>query len=318
MKISNAIFRGFIFLTVLAMIVSCEKTDREELSGFTIENYPHVDGSTSTEPLQTLIACKLLGVDYSWVFFPWYKYPYRVAADCNVNHSVCNFITMAIHHNGTHNSFVRLINGDADLILTARKASENELDMADSLGVKLKSVPIALDAFVFLNNPHNPVNSIKTSEIRDIYTGKITNWKDLGGEDKPIHPYQRNEDSGSQELMKNLVMEDVEMIKSPDMIIQGMLGLINQIEYDTEGLGYSVNYYTKYMIRSDSIKLLSVDGVYPSDDMIKNRVYPYAENVYAVIREDLDVESSAYKLFELLKSTQGQNYIRESGYIPYY
>jgi phosphate transport system substrate-binding protein len=318
MKISNVIFRGLIFLTVLTLTVSCEKTDREELPGFTIENYPRVDGSTSTEPLQTLIACKLLGVESSWVFIPWYKYPYRLVAECDVNHTVCNFITMRIHHSGTHGSFLNLIHGSADLILTARQPSESEIYLADSMGVNLISVPVALDAFVFLNNPHNPVSSITTREIQDIYTGKITNWSELGGENKPIRPYQRNEDSGSQELMKKLVMGDIEMIESPDMIIQGMIGLINQIEYDIDGLGYSINYYTKYMIRSDSIKLLEVDGVYPSDDMIRNRVYPYAESVYAVIREDLEEESSAMKLFEFLKSSTGQEYIRESGYIPYY
>jgi len=113
-------------------------------------------------------------------------------------------------------------------------------------------------------------------------------------------------------------MKDLTMMDLPDMIVFGMIGLINQIEYDREGLGYSVNYYTQYMVRSDSIKQIAVDGVHPYSNTLKNRDYGYTTNVYAVIREDLDKSSTAYKLHELLLTTSGQNVINESGYIPYY
>jgi phosphate transport system substrate-binding protein len=102
------------------------------------------------------------------------------------------------------------------------------------------------------------------------------------------------------------------------MMIYGMIGLINALEYDTEGLGYSVNYYTQYMIRSDKIKLLAVDGNAPDYMNIKSRKYGYAAEVYAVIRGDLDITSTAYRLYQLLLMASGQDVIKESGYIPYY
>lgn len=108
----------------------------------------------------------------------------------------------------------------------------------------------------FVANINNPVNSLTTKEIQDIYTGHITHWNEVGGTDTEVRPYQRNPNSGSQELMESLVMKDLTMLELPDMI---MMGMINQIEYDREGLGYSVNYYTQNMVRSDSVKILAID-----------------------------------------------------------
>ncbi|NJK86999.1 MAG: hypothetical protein HC906_14510 [Bacteroidales bacterium] len=83
-------------------------------------------------------------------------------------------------------------------------------------------------------------------------------------------------------------------------------------------MGYSVNYYTRNMIRSDSIKYLAVDGVNPNDVNIRTRNYGYTADVFVVIRNDLDTASNAYKLYRLLLEDPGQKEIEESGYIPYY
>jgi len=307
----------------LLSITTCDSKD--DISGdfyidnLTIDNYPKVDGSTSAEPLQVLIACKLLGVEYSWVYLPyWFKFPYNLLPSSDVKPEVGRFITENIHHFGTHSSYLHLIQKHADLIIVARTASEDELDFADSLGINLVETPIALDAFVFLDNINNPVNSLTTNEIQEIYTGNITHWNEVGGTDTEIRPYQRNPNSGSQELMESLVMKDLTMLDLPNMIMMGMMGMINQIEYDKEGLGYSVNYYTQYMVRSDSVRILAIDGVYPDHNSIKNRKYRYTTDVYVVIRKDLDESSTAYKLRELLVRASGQSVVDESGYIPYY
>lgn len=324
LKLSFWNYSLFFGIILIISLISCDKTSEDPsaefyLENLSIKNYPKVDGSTSTEPLQVLIACKLFDIDYSWVYTSfWYKYTFRLMPSCEVNPEVCKFITERIYHSGTHGSFENLINKYADIILTARTASDEELKLADSLGVDLIETPIAMDAFVFLNNIHNPVNSLTTKEIQDIYTGSIENWSQVGGNDTKINPYQRDANSGSQELMKSLVMGDIQMPGLPDMIIYGMMGLINQIEYDKDGLGYSVNYYTQYMVRSDSIKKLSVDGVFPDYNSIRNRDYGYSTIVYAVIRKDLEMNTEAYRLYELLKSISGQKVIKESGYIPYY
>ncbi len=314
-----AVFLAILSLTACDDSPGGDVSDDFFISGLTMDNYPEVNGSTSTEPLQMLIACKLLDVEYAWVYTSFmYNYPYHLMPACDEKPETGRFITEHIVHRGTHTSFVWLIDKNTDLILTARTASDDEYHMADSLGVSLVETPIAIDAFIFLVNNHNPVTSLSTEEIQDIYTGNITLWNEVGGNNTSINPYMRNRNSGSQELMESLVMKDLDMPDLPDMIAYGMIGLINLIEYDREGLGYSVNYYTRYMIRSDSVKTIAVDGVYPDYNKLRDKSYPYTTDVFAVIRADQDKSSTAYKLYELLTTASGQAVINESGYIPYY
>lgn len=309
-------------LLLLALAVSCDRDDPTgdfHVDGLTIENYPLIDGSTSAEPLQMFIACRLFGIDCNWIYSPYaFRYPYIFAPSCDEKPEVCRFLTRSVFHSGTHSAFMNLLYGGAELILVARTASEDEWHAADSLDVGMFETPVALDAFVFLDHISNPVRSLTTGQIRDIYSGQITRWDQVGGNTEEINAYMRERNSGSQELMESLVMKDLEMPDLPDMIVYGMMGLINRIEYDRQGLGYSVHYYTRYMVRSDSTQLLSVDGEYPGADEIKKRKYPYVTEVYAVIRDDLDHSSIAYRMYELLSTPAGQEVIGESGYIPYH
>ncbi|HEX2394544.1 MAG TPA: substrate-binding domain-containing protein [Bacteroidales bacterium] len=306
-------------------ITTCtnEKTgpEQEEFSipGLTMDNYPIIDGSTSTESLQTVIACNLFGISYSWIYLPWeIEYPYHILPSAGEDHTIARFLsTRATNHTGTHQAFVNLINGYVDLILVASTASDAELHLADSLDVNLIEAPIALDALVFLVNYKNPVNGLTTEQIKDIYTGKILNWAEVGGEDVKLNAYSREPNSGSQELMESLMMKDEVMSDLPDMMIYGMMGLINMIEVDEDGLGYSVNYYTRYMIRSEKVKLLEVDNYAPDNFYIASRKYGYTAEVYAIIRADQDKNSIAYKLFNLLQTPAGQKVVAESGYVPY-
>lgn len=102
------------------------------------------------------------------------------------------------------------------------------------------------------------------------------------------------------------------------MMIYGMMGLINAIQYDPDGLGYSVYYYTQYMTRNEKVKHLKVDGYFPDSNSIKSRDYRYIANVYAVIRKNLQTNSEAYRLYDLLLKRAGQKVIEESGYVPFY
>jgi len=196
--------------------------------------------------------------------------------------------------------------------------TENEINLADSAGVKLKTTPIALDAFVFIVNVENPVNSLTVKEIQNIYTGNITYWNEVGGTNTEINPYQRNPNSGSQELMLSLVMKDLTMMDFPEMILFGMMGPINRITHDKNGLGYTVYFFEQFMAPNDSLKLLAVNGIIPEYNTLKKRIYIYTTDVYVVIREDLDWLSIAYQLYRWLLTDDGQSVVEESGYIPYY
>ena len=306
-------------ITVLSLFNCEDSTEGPDIQfdSFTINNYPRVDGSTSAHPLQVLIACRLLGVEYSWM--PgWFDETYRIWPSSDEKPEVAQFIRDSIIHTGTHSAYTNLISGKADMIIVARSASDDEIELAEDVGVELVITPIALDAFVFIVNINNPVNSLTTKQIQDIYTGNITHWSEVGGTNTEIHPYTREPNSGSQELMLSLVMKDLQMLNFPEMILYGMMGPINRISNDRDGLGYTVYFYEQFMAPNDSLKLLAVNEIFPESATLMKKRYVYTTDVYAVIRENLDKSSNAYKLYQWLRTYNGQRVTEESGYIPYY
>jgi phosphate transport system substrate-binding protein len=293
-----------------------------------LADFPMLDGSTSTHPLARLAACDLYGVQCVW----------SAPASDNVERTYVpdpagavpaktSQAILAIQFTATHGSYVNLIDGKADVILVARAPSADELAEAGSKGVQLDVRPVALDAFVFLVNAANPVDNLPLSTLRDVYSGKVTTWKQAGvamsDPSSPIHAYQRERNSGSQELMQSLVMQGATTIDAPDMIVLTMLGPFNAIGGspvtgggDAFGIGYSVYYYATVMFANQNIKLIGVDGVKPTSQTIRSRTYPLVADVYAVTRKDAAADSPGPRFRDWLLSPDGQGVVAKSGYVP--
>jgi phosphate transport system substrate-binding protein len=211
---------------------------------------------------------------------------------------------------------MNLIEHKTNMILVAREPSEDELLSAGLGAVTLDVQPVALDAFVFLVHADNPIESLSIQEIQSIYTGETTNWAELGNPEGEIHPYLRNPNSGSQELMENLVMQGATMIDAPDMILESMMGPFNAISTDPQGIGYSVYYYAQNIFPNEAVQMIAVDGIYPSSETIAEGEYPLATEVYVVIRADTPVDSPARQLRDWLLTEAGQAVVAASGYVP--
>ena len=324
-----ALFRILVFSAIVALVF-CTGCNREEeeipeeeeeifeskfIEGLTINNYPRVDGSTSTLPLNTIIFCELLGVDYKWVRVrlpsePWDQWGVEPALYSNDNNS--QMFWEKIKSSQTHQSFINLIDNKTDLTLSARSMSPDEKEYAKNKGVTLIETPIALDAFIFLINRNNPVTSLTIEQIQDIYTGKVTNWNEVGGVDAQINPYVRNSNSGSQELMESLVMRGLEFSEFPLVEIGTMGGVFDRITYDVNAICYSVHYYREFILRERQTKVIAIDGIAQNE----GKSYPLIAEVYAVIRDDLDKSSMAYQVYEYLQTEEGKQMIAKSGYLP--
>jgi phosphate transport system substrate-binding protein len=284
----------------------------------TLENAPIMDGSDSTEPLRTLLMCRLLGIECVWLQWlhtdgTWGVTPVwsKLSDDAKtaLQRILCN--------RNTHGSFVSLIDGENDIIITARGISRDEQTYAGEKGVVLLSRPVAKDAFVFIVNPKNPIRSLTIEQIQKIYTGEIRNWKDVGGNDATIHPYIRNDNSGSQEKMETIVMKDLKMLDWPEMIGYTMLAPYHQLAGDENGIAFTPFYYYDTIVNDDRTKVIGVNGVIPDKTTIKNDSYPYVTEVMVSIRADVDKSSTAYQLFYQLAAGQHNDIVKESGYLVY-
>jgi len=286
-----------------------------------------VDGSTSTLPIERIVACKILDAFYEWrhsaaddtrsveasdnydyFMTPGYK---------GEKKELCNFINRITKHAGTHESYVKLIQGKADLILVARGPSEDELALAKKSQVELEPAPIALDGFVFLINAKNPVQALTLEQIREIYSGKVRNWKDFGGMNVRIQAYQRSRNSGSQETMKQLVMNGRSMISGPDVLVETLMSMtVLRIGEDQSGIAYSFYYYQELMADYAGVRACAINGVSPTAETIRNRTYPLVTEVFAVTRRDSAADHSARRLRDWLLTPAGQQVIAETEYVP--
>ncbi len=100
------------------------------------------------------------------------------------------------------------------------------------------------------------------------------------------------------------------------MIFPGMMGPINAISSDSQGIGYSVYFYASYMLPDENVKLLGIEGVDPTSETIASREYPLVTEVYAVVRADMPIDNSAVMLRDWLLTDDGQDAVKESGYVP--
>ena len=261
---------------------------------FSLETYPRIDGSTVTLPLAEAFKSNFTGTDIK---------------DVEVTHSK------------THNAYVNLINGDTDLILVTYP-SDDEQKLAQEKNVELEIVPIVKEAFVFFVNKENIVDNLTLEQVQDIYSGKIKNWKNVGGENKKIIAFQRPENSGSQSGMISLVMKGKKMMEpEKETIAQSMADIVDVIsDYDNgkQAIGYSYYYYATTMYSSNAMKLLSINGVAPTYENIQTGLYDIQTAYYAVIRKNEPENSDTRKLLDLMKSERGQNVAKEAGYVQNY
>lgn len=215
-------------------------------------------------------------------------------------------------------AYYSLLKGPSDLIF-ATYPSEKILTEARDLGIELEFIPIFKDALVFLANTENPVDGVSAQQLREIYTAKITNWKTLVGLDENIVPYQRTQSSASQTLLTNLVMDGLTPMQPPSEWVHSMGSLVEMVSsYDNarESIGYSMFYYVNNMYGSSQYKLLSVDGVKPSQETIMRGEYSLADYYYAVVRKDMPADSAARQLIAWLRTDDGQTLVAHAGYIP--
>ena len=248
-----------------------------------IENIPVLDGARALYPVFSAIASSV--------------YP---------EESVCfdgeNFTKESkVQMRNTRGSYKALVDGLSDVIFCASPSKE-QLAYAKEHGIELEFVPIGYEAFVFIENINNPVNDLSIEQIKEIYSGKIKNWKAVGGPNALIAAWQRKEGSGSQTAFLNFMGgEKTEL--NPIGVFFG------------SPIGYSFRYYVEGITRNENVKMISLNGVAPTKENIQSGIYPLSSNFYAVYKKD-GKNPNIKKLIDWILSQDGQRIVYDNGYVP--
>ena len=264
----------------------------------TVEDFPALDGSTACIPLMAQMLADTTGMDLE-------------EAQSIISVSTTAYAWESF---GLYNTDTKML-----VVYEAPDSVKEELEAAN---VQLEQKPIGVDALVFIVNEDNPVTDLTQQQLRDIYAGRITSWKDVGGADSPIVAFQRGVDSGSQTLFKKLLIDkgDGQLMAAPtELAPADMGGLVDSIaEYNNSAnaIGFSVYYYIDQMYSQPGLRLLSVDGVMPSNDTLADGSYPLCNDFYAVIRPDAAADSPERQLYDWLDTEAGQACIKKAGYVP--
>lgn len=255
------------------------------------EPLPIIDGATALYPLYAAITQHL---------YPEKEYnPYK----------------SEVMVNQTHEAYTNLIFGNTDLIFAAGPSDE-QIKQAEQQGITLDLTPIGKEAFVFFVNSKNDINQLSLEQIKGIYSGKITNWSEVGGKDDAIRAFQRPQDSGSQTALQRL-MGDIPLMEAPtEDIATGMGGIINEVsQYKNykNAIGYTFRYYSNEMVKNREIKLLEIEGVAPTRETIRNNTYPIASEFYIVTAGE--PTGNVKKLIDWVLSDEGQALVEKAGYV---
>lgn len=282
-----------VAVIIALMCLGCADYEQQSdvnVPKFEYESCPRIDGSTANIPLAVALVKLMTGCT-------------EAEAEESIDVS------------GTDPAYYALDDGSADMLLVYHpaQATIDELDVFNRFNMDI----IGYDALVFMVNADNPVESLTADQIRGIYSGKITNWKEVGGNDAPIAAFQRPTLSGSQTMMLNLMMGDTKMAEADSEIVAiTMSDIVEAVAaYDNtaNAIGYSVFYYASTMYAQPNLKFIAVDGVIPSNDTIKSNAYTYRSPFYAVTKKNAPIEIRATA--EWLLTEQGQRFIEECGYV---
>ena len=284
-------------------------TDTAASLGINSENYPVIDGSTST----LNIVCGI------------YKAMFGENSE--------NSPSYPAEASKTVPSYNLLMDKDADMIIVPY-ASRDILNSAKEKGVELEFYRIAAEALIFITSSENSAQSITSEQIRGIYiNNSIKNWNEIGGPDKKLVPICRNADSGSQSQMDNLVLNNEKM--HPDIkknhVELTMEGMLEQVAFYQNGgisgkptesfaLGYTLYTYLRNMNEvtgiGERLKILAFDGIQPEPESLADGSYSLTDGYYAVVRSDLPEGHTARTIIKWLQG--GGSYIIEGlGLIPY-
>lgn len=230
---------------------------------------------------------------------------------------------ISVSGGGSGTGIASLINKTTDIANASRQIKSEEIENARANGIEPTEFVVARDAIAVIVNPNNPIDRLTLQQLSDIYSGKINNWKELGGEDRPIVRLSRETNSGTHvyflEQVLRLGQKDNETLFSTDTLLLPSSEVIgaeirdnpNSIGYD--GLGY-VTPDMKVIAVSASLSDHPDDFIYPSAETVNNGTYPIARDLYMYTAGQPTGFIKTY--LDWIFSSEAQQIVSRLGFVP--
>jgi phosphate transport system substrate-binding protein len=222
--------------------------------------------------------------------------------------------TIQVTGGGSGVGLAALINGTTEIAASSRPIKTSEVDKLKArFSTRGAAFPIARDGLAIYVHANNPVQELTLQQINDIYTGKITNWKNVGGKDAPIILYSRENSSGTYVYFKDNVLKGQDF--SPRaQTLQGTAAVVNAISKDPNGIGYGGAAYGKGIKFAKVKKDAKSQGYWPSLETVRSGEYPISRYLFFYLRNNPSGDTK--KFIDWILTPEGQDVVTKVGYFP--
>lgn len=213
-----------------------------------------------------------------------------------------NDVKIEVQQVGSSAGIKNTIEGTSNLGMSSR-------DLKDEEAQSVEGTQIAIDGIAVVTNKNNKVQDLTVEQVKDIFTGKITNWKEVGGSDAQIVVVSREEGSGTRDGFQDILGFKSEELTKDAQISDGSGNVKSTVEGNENAIAYISFGYVK-----DGIKSVKVDGVEANDDNVVSGKYPISRPFLVVNKKDA-MSDEAKSFVDFIMSDEGQNIVAEEGFI---
>jgi phosphate transport system substrate-binding protein len=218
-------------------------------------------------------------------------------------------VNITVSESGSGNGAKSLINAACDVATMSRPMKNSEMKAAQDAGILPIEHIVAMDGIAVVVHPSNPLANLTVEKIRDIYTGKIRNWKELGGPDQPIVVISRDTNSGTYETFETMVLKGAKMAGNVEYV--GSNGAIRQRVLSTPA---AIGYVGLAFI--DGVKALTVNGIEVTPETVTSKKYPISRPLYMYTNGRPKQGTVLYDFINLADTPEGKKIIESTGFVP--
>jgi len=221
---------------------------------------------------------------------------------------------IAVTGGGSGTGIAAKLNGTAQVAMASRSIKDKELAKAKEMGINLEEIVLGFDGITIIVNHDNKITNLDQTALGKVFSGKITNWKELGGDDSKIVVLSRDSSSGTHSYFKEEIVRSGNKESDKEYGVETLYMPSNQaILQEVKSNKYAIGYIGMgYM--EDSVNALSVNGIAPTFKNVADKSYPIAREVYWYVDADRkDIEAN---LVDFALSPKGQAVVKKEGFVP--